>query len=1385
MTKKQLLTVLLPLLCGLQSWGQMGRLYDVDNQLPSSFVNEVFVDHDGLLWGATRNGLFRYDGYQFRIFSKENGSGLRSNYVNCLAQNRQGQMYFGMFDAVQTFDGGGFADVHLYDLDGREVPCYVECFLERSNGEMLVGTSGHGILRQTTSSASGNKAQGSNDKAQLASEAHQVGGVLAQLGTVHDMAEDAKGRVWIVTDRMGVLVWQPAAQKGTNTAAKGKGSEGKIVARYLQDDPLRSSVRRICMDRQGRIYIGTLRQGVIRLDGNKVTPIDGTFNNRFVSAIYCNKKGDIVIGYDGGGLAIYYPKTGAVVKNPYYSNMVDLAQAKVMSITEDNSGNLWLGMLQKGIYMQPASQGGFSYMGFRLGKDNIIGQACVTSTLIDSRGYVWVGTDKDGLYQLSPSFTLVRHYIDPVPATIISLCEDRQGRIWVGSYHEGCGWLDQQGSYHQQRMPLVAQMGEMVSVFGIVSDAKGSLWLATMGNGLLRILPDGSMKVYTTTPEAAEKRQVNSLINDYISQMSLSPDGQRLYLATTMGLCCFDIERESWTNAFGENCLMYGTPIFTTKEFGGRLLFTTNDSLFCFDLLAHHLEPYTVNGEQISRGVASMEIDLRGRLWLSSYHGLCCFDPKTNSVENYFINDGLQSNEFSVGASCVGANGTMVFGGVGGINWFDPAKIAPKEWKASVKLTDFLLGEQSVGRTTRSGHYQVCDTAAIASDRFDLSYRDNTFTIQLSTLTFDTPEHISYIYSINNEAPVRMPPGKNDLTFSHLSPGTYHFSIRAERNNVLTEPRTFTVVVHSPWFRTWWAFCLYTLLVAFAIWQYLRQRSSSEQSRLRLQEHIHAEEMSEAKVRFFMNISHEIRTPMTLIISPLLSLIAQEDDPRRLGIYETIKRNAERILSLINQLMDLRKIDKGMMQMHFSETDLIAFVQDLYTLFQHQAQAKRINFVYQHDDQQLPIWIDRRQFDKVVVNILSNAFKFTPSGGMILLKIERKGNQAVIAVSDNGENIPEDKMQHIFKRFYQTQDSATSSNTGTGIGLDLTQSLVTLHHGTIEARNLNGDEATQRFGADNKTGVEFVVSIPLGKDHLTPEEIMPEEAEAPNTAAAQIWGEQAEDAEVLPNAEQPENELSEVPLGTPKQITIVIAEDDDEILNYLTEQLSPLYSIIPCENGRQALSETLKNQPDLVLTDIMMPVMDGNTLAATLKSNPQTNHIPICMITALNRDEDKLQGLETGVDAYIVKPFNMDILRRTIDNLINSRRMLQLKYGRNDQLESQVKAVEMLSPDEKLMQRIMKVVNENLANSDLSVDTIASMVGISRVHLHRKMKELTGQTPHDFIRNIRLKQAAHLLSTADMNVTEVMYACGFSNSASFATIFKRFYGMTPREYKKS
>ncbi len=1305
---------------------QMGKLFDADKQMSSSYTTQLFMDSDGFIWASTRNGLNRYDGYQFRIYKKESEKlqGMASNYVNCMMQDNQGLFYIGMYGALQTFDGECFTDIRTYDLTGRQMPSYVTSMIQRRDGSILIGTSAHGVLGMKVGEQ----------------EARQLGGLLRDVLTVNRLIEDSHERLWLVTENQGLLCY-----------------DGKTMTRYFQEVEFRSMVRAICEDKQGRIFVATANAGMFQLKDGKTIHIAGT-GKKHISALYVSRDGRIFIGYDGLGLAIYTPETGLLIDNPYYSQDVDLNTAKVYSICEDRNGNIWLGLLQKGIYMHPASTTGFHYMGYKLGMRNVIGSACVTSVFISRNGYNWIGTDKDGMYCLDAKGQVVRHFKEDFPATILSITEDHNGRIWVGSYKEGCGWIDTKTlAFH----PYLLPQGAAVSIFAMRTDNVNRIWMGTMGDGLLCLdCQTGQVKSYLQQDNATEDRKINSITNNYISQISLSPDGNRLYVATTMGVCALDIGTGNWLSTFaGKNCLNYGTPTRVAREYSGMLYVGTNDGMLCYDLSTHETHLYGVKSGLADNGISSIEEDYQGKLWISTDHGLCCLNPKTGKTSNYFVDNGLQSNEFSDGASSRAANGQLLFGGLGGITWFNPKEIREREWKAEVKLTGFSVDGQPVDKTTMSGLWQVADTAVIAANRFVLSSSDNSFALQLSTLTYDNPEHIIYRYRINNENWVRLQPGVNEITFSHLPPGHYEFCVVAEQNDIPTPERCFTVVIHAPWYLTPFAYLVYLLMIGAVVWRYLYVHRRREQERLRLQEHIHAEELADAKLKFFINISHEIRTPMTLIVTPLLSLMKQDEDAHRRSIYETIRRNAERILGLINQMMDLRKIDKGLMQMHMCETELVSFISDIHTLFAQQAKAKNISFVYEHDASMIPVWIDRDNFDKVIVNILSNAFKFTPTGGRISIHVTHNSHHVRISVSDNGESIPEDKLEHIFERFYQTPSKVNDRHTGTGIGLDLTRSLVELHHGTIQAYNLPDGQ-----------GCEFVVTIPLGNAHLKPEEMMFEKQEV-----AHVAGLLAED--------DVEGQICDETLPKiGKRQHILIVEDDAEIRDYLSSELSGDYEVSLAEDGRDGLSAVLKKSPDLIISDIMMPKMDGHELCSKVKGNPATSHIPVILLTAKSRDEDHLEGLEMGADAYIIKPFNMDILRRNIVNLIHTYQMLRLKFGRNDSLEEQVDEVRMKSPDDQLLERIMKVINKNISNSDLSVDRIADEVGISRVHLHRKMKELTGQTPHDFIRNIRLKQAANLLSARNMNITEVMYACGFNNAASFSTIFKRFYGMSPREY---
>lgn len=1338
-------------LFSIQAWAQSGKLFNTDNQLSSNLATQVFQDKSGFIWIATRNGLNNYDGYHITVIKKDmsNFLGLNSNYINSIAQDEKEHILLGTNNSLLEFTGSEFLKIPMLDSKGGELATYVKQVYPLKNKDVAVATSGYGIML----------------KKQDEQKCHAMKGEVEKLKYIHKLLEDKRGRLWIITED-GKLYRKETNGRVTSHFA---GTEG-VGAQDIQQDAL------------GNLYLASKNQGVhlLRAGSNVFTRIS-SIGNLPIDNIYISRNNKLYIGCDGLGIYVYDPQTGFLQDNPLFSRLVNLAKSKVTSIIEDNQGNIWVSMLQKGVFMQSNIQNDFNYMGFRLGNRNVIGENCVTSLSINQGNQVWVGTDKDGLYLFNIATQSVEgHFLNQ--STVLTLCKDQQGRTWVGTYTDGLGYMDAAGSFH----PVDLGISKSVGILDIKQDPQGNIWIATMGKGLFCLQKDGSRRNYKAKYGADNNLKVNSLPNDYLIKLSFSNDGNHLYVATSVGLACLDRKRNSWVSTFkGINCLnknSFSHCVFVDSK--DHVWYGTEDGAFCFDF-RKGIKPklYTTANGLTDNSVASITEDYQGNIWLGTIKGLNKLALKSGTITKFYAESGLQSNEFSDASVCTTQDRkTILIGGSGGLNWFQADQVRQHPWQAKVVISGFILNNKMVTPGMKSGSYTITDNWSTFSRDFQLSHEDNTFTLQLSTLTYNDVEQISYVYSINGDAWRTVPAGQNELAFSHMAPGSYKYRIKAICNGYETPVKEFTIIVHPAWYASIWAKLFYLLLLIAAIMLYLRHRKRQMEDQLILQQHIHAEEMGEAKIKFFMNISHEIRTPLTLIITPLLSLIKEDKEPHRQGIYEIIRKNSERILHLINQMMDLRKIDKGQMVMRMCKTDMVSFINEEYDLFKQQAIAKSIDFEYQHDCEELPVWIDRNNFDKVIINTLSNAFKFTPTAGHILLSLTHTGHHAYISIKDSGIGIPKDKLETIFQRFYQTPADPSDRNIGTGIGLDLTRSLVELHYGTISARNNEGEK-----GSKFEHGSEFIIRIPLGKDHLKPEEIIEEEEmkkEQNNELA-----EAEQEKQLAENNDQPAETLnnSDTTPASAKgaKAEIVIVEDEEDIQEYLKAQLSSDFKIRTYPNGKVALNEILKNKPDLVISDIMMPEMDGTTLCAKLKSNINTNDVPIILLTAKSREEDQLEGLQTGADAYILKPFNMDILHRNIINLLTVRRTLRNKFTGNESQNHQVEQIEMQTPDNSLMQRVMEVINENINDSDLSVDMIAQKVGISRVHLHRKMKELTNQTPHSFIRNIRLQQAAKLLKDGKQSITEVMYACGFSNSASFSTMFKNLYGCSPREYMQN
>ncbi len=1310
------------LCCVMPAFGQTGRFFcGGGSQLSTAMVNHIMQDKRGFIWISTSNGLNIYNGYDFRILKADGSDGsLLSNQVNCINQMPNGRIYVGTSRGLQYIKDGKF--VNAAYTTGEPVSKYITQLFLAKDGTLYGGVSdSHGVFRI-----------GKDGKVS------RVFASVRGIASVKGFAEDNSGRLWMVTEANEIY------------AAKG----GK-VQRYLMAGGGSTALSYILVAKNGDIYVSTLSNGIYRLTPReKVFRSVGCTAHIGVNTLMECADGSILMGTDGMGVVKYNPSSDAIEISKAYNKDIDLHRAKIKSMILDREGNFWCAMYQKGVYMHRKEAAPFRYQGQCNGPYNTIGDAAVAAVCITRDSHIWVSTDGGGIYELDHSGALLKHFDNKlVPPAVLSMTEDEAGRLWVASYVRGAGWIDRStGTYHQ----LPCTMGRGHSVFDILLDGKGKLWIGTLGDGLKCF----DMK----TQEVREFRTVEgngeTLCNNYVKRLCLSSDGRHLYVGTASGLSCMDLLSERWIRTVGTDSMFVAEEIFDIAEDKlGNIWVCTENGVHILSK-DNSVRFLSSKDNLADNNAASIQFDRSGRAWVSTLHGMSCITPGSWNIENYYAGDGLLGDEFSKRVSC-SWNNMLCFGGIHGIVWFNPADIKRRKVKPDVFISAFSLGDKIISPGDKSGSYVITERMASQSDNFDLNYDDNSFTISLSTLTYDNPEGMVFLYRINDNKWERLPRGENSMELRNFQPGTYRFQIRAEDNGTLSDIKEFTVRVHPVWYFSTTAKVCYAIFVfALAIF-YIRMLQRRHKNELRLQEHIHAEEMTEQKLKFFINLGHDIRTPMTLIVSPLEQLIKQENDAYKHNMLVTIRRNVDRILGLVNQMMDLRKIDKGMMVMRFRETDMVAMVKDVMGFFEQHAKVKDITVKFESDADTIPVWVDRKHFDTVLMNIVSNAFKYTKTGGNIAVCVEHDDKECRISVWDDGEKIPEAEMEKIFERFYQVASDSNGSKAGTGIGLDVARAIVEQHGGRITAHNNVDSE-----------GCTFVIAIPMGCEHIKPEDIIQEEMTEEKITPPY---KEISDSQEITEEQQPNATSSD------KVPTIVIAEDDDEIRRFLTQELGDGYNIIGCANGKEALTLVKRKGPQLLITDVMMPEMDGTELCAAIKGDVNLRHIPIIMLTAKTRDEDMVTGLSTGVDAYLTKPFNLDVLRNTIINLLNTRKVLQTKFN-TDISEKKIDDVKMLSADEQLMERVVKVINANLTNDSMSVEGLAAEVGLSRVHLYRKMKEQTGQSPQEFIRNIRLKKAAHLLAQKNCNITTVVYACGFGNATSFSTMFKKVYGVSPRQY---
>jgi signal transduction histidine kinase/DNA-binding response OmpR family regulator len=773
--------------------------------------------------------------------------------------------------------------------------------------------------------------------------------------------------------------------------------------------------------------------------------------------------------------------------------------------------------------------------------------------------------------------------------------------------------------------------------------------------------------------------------------------------------------------------------------------------------------------------VLSILPDGKGNLWMGTDNGLTKFNVLSETFTNYYIRHGLPVNEFIYKSAAIDEDGEMYFGTLDGLISFYPDSIEINRNIPPVRITDMKINNQLM----QPGNNIELKNAITFTDTIKLNYNHDNLSIEYAILNYDNPELNQYRYMLEGFNDNWIYAGNRTIAeFTNLGPGRYIFRVQGSNNDGIwnEEGASLQITITPPPWQTWYAYLLYGLFMAGIILWYSRYQRNRAKLRMAVEvEKIEKEkiqEIDQMKSRFFANISHEFRTPLTLILGPLEKLYTKKsgETPFSRDLVVLMRRNARRLLRLINQLLDISKLETGKITLQVSEKDIIYFIRTLVLSFLSLAESKKINFEYDLPDSTQRVYYDQDKLEKILTNLISNAFKFTPALGRVRINVQfvtshdQVGPHTIeIKVSDSGKGIPQDQIEKIFDRFYQVSDSDTREQEGSGIGLALTKEMVDLYRGELRVESTEG------------TGSIFTVRLPVSKEQFNPEEIVITHEKADlGPFQSDLEPDEPEEAAEAATA------MYQTPRKSETDPVILIVEDNVDLMNYISSNLGYSYQILMAGNGRQGLDRAIESIPDLVISDVMMPDMDGIEMCRQLKQNDRTNHIPVILLTAKADSQSKMEGLKTGADDYIIKPFNEEELQVRVTNLINQRQKLRDKFIQTYIMEPDVES--QISPQDKLLQEIMDILNHNLDKAEFSISQMSWELNMSRSQLYRKVSALTGLSPTDLLRSIRLRTAASLFKSGHDNVSQVMHQVGFSNHSYFAKCFKEQYQVNPSEY---
>jgi len=1365
------LYILFPLLINAQTEQIKFEHISVEEGLSANTVLSILQDSRGFLWIGTYDGLSRYDGYSIKIYNQDlnDSTSLSSSKIRCLYEDNSGNLWIGTWSSgLNKYDRGKDRFTHYLNIPGNPTSLSSNTVLsicQDKNNDLWIGTA-DGLNRYDAEEEQ--FIHYKNDPENPTSIGDNV---------IYSIFEDNSGILWIGTS------------KGLNKFNR----QGGNFIRYEHnpEDPFslsNNSIFSFCEDNRGKLWLGVFDGGVYKFDKEKELftqyrndPEDPfSLSSDRVFSVYEDSRGELWIGTYGSGLNRFDSKNERFIHyihNP--DNPFSLSDNNICTIYEDNSGIIWIGTWAGGVNKYDREKEKFAHYSYIANNPNSLSNNSVRAICEDNSGAIWIGTDGGGLNRLEKERGKFVHYTnkpgDPTSLgtnEILSVCVDNYGVLWIGTDRGGLNKFDSKKEqfvqYRHNPDDLTSISDDDVTV--VCEDKTGTLWVGTSTGGLNK---------FDRKKEQFIQYIHNTDDSSYLSQgkiYSIFEDSRGLLWVGIYGggLCSFDPEKEQckhYTNLPENlNSLSNNNVSSIYEDNSGILWLGTESGLNKFDRKTEKFFYYRKTNGLPSDMINGILEDDNGNLWLSTNHGVSKFNPTDTTFQNYDVNDGLQSNEFNQWAYYKTKNGEILFGGNNGFNIFHPDSIKDNLFIPPVVITEFQLLHKpvSVGYD-KSTNRSILKKSITETEEIELLYDDNVISFEIAALDFHIPEKNKYAYIMEGFDKVwtYVDASRRFVNYTNLDPGEYTFRVKGSNNDgVWNEKGTsLRIIIAHPWWATWWAYILYgafsVLLFSTLARFYLNRQRLTHQLEL---EHEHSEKLEEVdqiKSRFFANISHEFRTPLTLILGPSENIIAEtskEEIKKKAGI---IKKNANRLLALINQLMDLSKLEAGRLKLETTCSNIVIFVKGIAMSFESLSEKKDIILKVKSTNDNIELYYDKEKIEKVFTNLLSNAFKFTPEGGKITISLNETGNNSVeIKIKDTGIGIPQEELPKLFDRFYQVDSSHTRERGGTGLGLALTKELVELHLGSIKVES------------KEEKWTEVTVTLPLGKEHLLPEEIV--EGDEPLDEKKILVDEEETATSVL--FKKPFREDFDK-----DKTFLLVVEDNADVREYIKESLVEEYYVEEAVNGEQGLLKAEKIIPDLIISDIMMPKMDGNELTRRLKNDERTSHIPVILLTAKAEQESKLEGLETGADAYLTKPFDTKELQIRIKNLIDLRRKLQHKFSRGKIVAMKWEDKKLSSLDEKFMKKVLAVVEEHISEEEFNIEEFGKKVGMSRMQIHRKLKALTGKSTSHYIRSVKLFKAKKMIEEHEATISEIAYSLGFSSPAYFTRCFKDEYGYPPSE----